>query len=424
MDSDILSVFRNKAIRLVCLAESAEDAVRAFQMSRPFLAGCKFILAVPEGTAPGFAVNQALAGGFMVRSLFADSEVFFIDEHTVDEMQRGRAHIGFDHSIGLDNQIVSYMEPYLSGRAKVPDQYDQVFAYMARRDIDVHPMPYIRENYCRIRAGDPKDLDRIFSKMIAFETLKTLDIEHLERTREARSTLANDELVARSQEQFSGLIYESRTTLTGEHARFQHQCFYALLMKMACIQITSPRANPGWKIQSFLEFCHQEMAAMWMRETIIAQHYFHRGQELTFFGKVQKRQQKLFDVVRGMAWDLFHVRQLEAEMMMTPSGGARYFIPAFLTRDEGLIEVMDLCPLKAIALGETGRGPVPFFRGEGTAGTALESAEVEQAISNRYNSDAATSSRHLRNAEARRNLGATVARLERQLANAAEVAVP
>ncbi|ALN83140.1 hypothetical protein LA76x_5038 [Lysobacter antibioticus] len=295
---------------------------------------------------------------------------------------------------------------------------------MARRDIDVHPMPYIRENYGRIRAADPTELARIFSKLVAFETLKTLDIERLERTREARSALSNSELMARSQEHFSSLIYDSRTTSTGEYARFQHQCFYALLLKMACIQISNPRRNSAGKIESFLDFCHTEMATMWMRETIIAQHYFDRGQGLTFFGKVQKRQQKLFDVIRGMAWDLFHIRQLEAEMMMKPPAGARYFIPAFLTRDDGLVELMDLCPLKAIALGKTGRGPVPFFRPEASAGTALESPEIEDVISNRYYSDEAISSRNIRNAEARRNLEATVAKLERQLANAAEVPVP
>lgn len=415
---------RDEAIREVCTAETPEDAVLAFQTNRSRLYGCKFILSVKKGTAPGFAVNQSLPGGFAIRSLFARSDLYFVDEETIDDMLAGSATFGFDHSIGLDSQIVSYMEPFITRRAQVPAHYDQVFAYMARTDVDVHPLPYLRENYSRIKDSNPRDLDRIYSKLLAFETLRTLDVKHLEVHREVRSCLTDSGLGARAQQLFAKILFDSQTTTQAQKFRFMQRCYYALLLKMAIIQLSSARRPPEEKVAEFFQFCHSHMASMWLRESVIATHYFERGQSLLFFGKVQKRQQRLFEVLDGMAWDLFHMRNLEAEMMMDPSEPARYFVPAFMTRDEGLIEVMDLCPLKAIALGETGRGPVPFFREDCYTGTCMESNDFYRRISKQYYNYVAVASREMRSQEARSRLPETIRGLEIDLGAITGVSPP
>lgn len=369
-------------------------------------------------------MNRALLGGFVVRNLFAESKLYFIDEEALSEAHVGKMTIGFDQSIGLDTQTVSYLEPYITKRAKAPAEFADVFSFIARPDVDVNPMPYMLENYQRIYQGTPHDQSRIYDKFVFYETLRTLDIEHFRGVSEVRSTLGAEGLNRRAQELMSKAIYEAQTEPFKDHLIQQFTCFYALLLKMATIQIANPRRSTENKLIEFIRFCDASLATIWKRETLVAVHYFERGQDFPFFGKVQKGRAEIFAALRGMAWDLFHVRRMEGEMSLQPGGGARYFIPAFLTCDAALIEVIDLCPLVAIAVGETGRGPVPFYKEDGWAGTVLESIELQHRIHDLFHSEEARLSRMRRLRDAKKNLPDTVRSLEVELANTAGIAIP
>lgn len=424
MDDKLLQERRERAIIEVCFAGSVDDAWDAYLSNRRWLSGCKFVLSAAEGTRTGFTMNRTLPGGFVVRNLFAESKLYFIDEETLSDAQSGEMTIGFDQSIGLDTQTVSYLEPYITKRAKVPDSFADVFSFIASRDVDVNPMPYMLENYQRIYQGTQEEQSRIYSKFIFYETLRTLDIQHFQHSNEVRSTLDAAGLNRRAQELMSKAIYEGQTEPYKDHLHLQHDCFYALLLKMAVIQIASPQRSTEAKLIDFLRFCDVSLSTIWKRETLVALQYFERGQKFPFFGKVQKSREETFDSLRGMAWDLFHVRRMEGEFSLRPGGGARYFIPAFLTCDAGLIEVIDLCPLMALVVGETGRGPIPFYKDDGWAGTALESIELQHRIHDLFYSDEVKVSRMLRLPEARANLSGTVRSLEIELAKTAKISCP
>lgn len=134
-----------------------------------------------------------------------------------------------------------------------------------------------------------------------------------------------------------------------------------MLLKMAILQLEKPRAPITTKLNSFLDFCASDLATIAVREIAIARAYFERGQSLAFFGKIQRGQQRLFQELRGMAWDLLHVRHMEEAMTCRPDPAARYFFPAILTFDRRLTEIIGLCRLSACAFIEDGAEIMPFF---------------------------------------------------------------
>ena len=424
MHSDPVQARRERGIRAVCCADSVAAAHDAYLQYRQDLKNCRFILAAEEGNAPGFAVNQSLSGKFVVRSIFADSNLFFIDEKTVAEMRAGPTQVAVDWSIGLDTQTVSYLEPYITGRAKVPTEFSDVFSYLARPDIDVNPTPYMMENFHRLSGGTAKDKERIRSKYIAYEVLRTLDRSHYMESNEIRSELGPEQLRKRVERLVAKLLKDRRAKSHGDNLLFMVRCFYALLLKMAIIQLSSPNRSTEDKLMEFLHFCDRSLATMWIRETITALHYFERGQKMNFFREVQKARTGTFEAIRGMAWDLWHIRRMDLEAASPPRAGARYFIPAFLTCDVALIELIDLCPMRAIAVGSTGRGPLPFYDEIGWSGTALGALELQHRIHDVFYTDEARASRHRRNAMARAKLGETVRALETELSSAANVDKP
>lgn len=424
LHSDPLQARRKRGIRDVCCADSIAAAHEAYLAYQKELKGCRLILAAEEGNTPGFAVNQSLGGKFVVRSIFADRKLFFIDEMTVAEMQTGRAQVAVDWSIGLDTQTVSYLEPYIAGRAKVPANFSDVFSYLARPDINVNPTPYMMENYHRMGHGTKEDREKIRSKFLAYEVLRTLDRRHFMESKEIRSELGSQKIDERTKRLVSKLIKDSRTKQHGASLLFMVRCFCALLLKMAIIQISGQQRSTEDKLMEFLQFCDRSLAAMWIRETIVALHYFERGQKLLFFGRVQKCRPGTVETIRGMAWDLWHVRRMDLEAASPPRANARYFIPAFLTCDAGLIEVIDLCPMRAIAVGETGRGPLPFYDEVGWSGTALEALDLQHRIHDVFYTEEARAYRHKRSPFARARLSETVRSLEIEFCNAADLPKP
>lgn len=349
-------------ITAVCNASSSENAVFIFKMAAAYLPNCKIVLAAKSGALPGFAVNRMFSAGAAVRSLFNTQNVFVLDKETVREMESGRAIFPIDFSISLDTQALSYLEPYLCCSTEVPSDFKEVFNFIARDDVSVDPLPYRLENLHNLH--DLKAADVIFAKLRAYETLRTLDGRWLQIHGEARSTLTEPELTKRAQEHISNMFMNLNDERLMSALHFRQQVMYCYLLKMASIQIRDPRASTLNKLNVFVEFCDNELATIGCRETAIARFFFERGQKLAFFGKVQKNKSDIFKILDGMAWDLWHVRQLEELMTLKPSPHARYFFPALLTFDKKLIEIIDLYPLKACAYIEGTNEPMPFYDGD------------------------------------------------------------
>lgn len=200
--------------------------------------------------------------------------------------------------------------------------------------------------------------------------------------------MSNQELAHTAQQQVSQMYLDIGNTAVMKELLFNHQYMYACLLKMATIQLKSPSASLGKKMATFLEFCHATLATMNAREAAVARTYFARGQDLGFFGKIQKRKPDILELLRNMAWDMWHVRQLEKSLIFNPAKQARYFFPALLTFDHKFIEIMDLYPLKACAFKIGSTQPLPFFDGDPFRLIATDDENGASAVKKYFSNDA------------------------------------
>ncbi|MBN3847044.1 hypothetical protein G3N58_09415 [Paraburkholderia sp. Ac-20342] len=407
----------------VCNSDSLAEALEIFTQAGPLLDGCKFVFAAKSGAAPGFAVNRTFSGGASIRSLFNTERVVVLDTETVREMRSGKATYPIDYSISLDTQAVSYLEPFVSGKsiARLPTDMKEVFDFIARDDVSVDPIPYMLENVHNLH--DQGAADRIYAKLRVYEILRTLDTQWLQSRGEARSVLSDPDLTKRAQEHIARMFADRDDDRFTRGLTFRYQFVYCHLLQMALIQLSSPKASLANKMLQFLEFCDSVMAIMNGRETALARAYFERGQDLTFFGKIQKGKPDLFRLLGGMAWDLWHVRQLEEAMTFKPAPQARYFFPALLTFDKRLIEVIDLYPLKACAFKEGQSEPMPVFDGDWFDLVATGEA-AKHSIQERFFSSEARASRDARRDGVKSNIEEITKGLETKLSQVALVNCP
>jgi hypothetical protein len=414
---------RRALIARICNSDSLSEAYQTYSMYSEELRDCKFVFAANQGAEPGYAINRQFSAGAAVRSLFQKDKVLVLDAETLRDMVGGKATYQIDYSISLDTQALSYLEPYISGNLsnRLPKDMKEVFDFIAQDDVRVDPIPYILENLRNI--GDKTAAARVFEKLKAYETLRTLDLAWLKNNDQARSFLTEIELIKSAQEHMAGMYRDRENSAIMKNLRFRHQYMYCSLLKMACIQICCPAAHIDNKMMAYFDFCDATLATMSLREAAIARKFFEKGSALKFFGKIQKNNEEIFQALDGMAWDLWHVRQLEEAMTFRLEKGARYFFPALLTFDKRLIEVMDLFPLKSCAFVDGDSEVMPVYDGDWCELVAQEDAG--QAIfTGKFYSKQAVQSRDLRRVAAKDKINDAVDALERELSEVSTVPVP
>lgn len=413
---------KQQLVREIASAASPAEAMRLFSEYREWVADYKFVFAAPSGSSMGLAAHRQFAGGGAVRSLFNSERVVVLDVETFDEMRKGQATFRIDYSISLDTMAMSYLEPHIKGRAsKVPEMFVEVFEFIARDEVWVDPMPYVLENQGSGNFGDERKAERIFEKLKAYEILRSLDTSWLRAKGEAQSIFSEAELVKKAQQTMAGLLIDVGNEPAMRALKFKHDYLYANLLQLALIQLRHRAWSVEQKVEAYLDFCHDQLATVNLREAIIGRRYFEIGHRLKFFGRVQTNRTDLLECLRNMAWDIFHLRYLESTMAATPKTSARYFFPALLTFDADLVEVIDLCPLRSMAFNRNLKDMLPVYEA-GSTELLFPTAERQSAAESRYFSVHAAADRDTRRASASERLTSTVVGLEDELQRVASKA--
>lgn len=410
-----LESLKRKIVQKIASAHDVGSALSAYAQCWWAIPEYKFVFGTSSGGIPGFAVNRRFSGGARVRSLFPDDHVIVLDPETLKSIKLGAATYPVDYSISLDTNAFSYLKPYIIGKmGRLPDDFVEVFDFIAREDVRVDGMPYLLENLGGTNLQDKKKAAHVFESIKAYEVLRTIDGAWLHKHGEVRSKLDEATLIKRAQEMMSRLYSALDDRNTMESLRDRVSYLYVSLLQLALIQLQYKTWSTDRKVEAYIEFCHFRLATINARDMVLSREYFKRGQNLKFFGRIQSGRADLLDILKNMAWDMFHIRQLESAMTMRPDPGARYFFPSLLTYDQDLIEVMDLCPLRSIAFTSNEADIMPIYHGDLDALISSDPEDIA-TVKSKYFSDAAANDRIHRRGDACSALPGIIADLEEQL---------
>jgi len=399
-----------RAMHDVLHAGSLYESLECFEENREVLRGCKFAFASDSGVQPGRAAGRDFPNGAAVRSLFASQRVVILDEETLGEMRSGGSTFLIDHSISLDSNALSYLLPYFNGStSRLPADFADVFDFMADPNTNVDPVPYRFENLVNL-TRDPKLDQRIFDRLHAYEVLRTLDKASVAKGM-PRSSLQPLEVIKGAQAQMASLYQALDDRSLMSSIREKHGFMYYLLLRMCTIQLSSPKRSAQEKIFDFCKDCDENLATIFARETLIARRYFECGQAIGFFGKIMVGGKSQLERLQGMAWDFWHVRQLELAITLKPGRDARFFFPALLTFDQGLIEMMDMYPLQACAWIQGVNEPKTRYAGDWLREVAGDESG-QGAFMDRFYSPSATARRESSRNQVRRRLVELIAEAE------------
>lgn len=361
-----MEIFRGVKEELIAdiCGVDVKTAFELYNLSYHLIKDYKIILADPNGSiTPGYAVNHTFSGGATIQSLFKSKKVLVLDKKTLEEMKTGKSEFQIDYSISLETQALSYLEPYISpmaSKSRIPQDFEEVFGFIVSKNVNVDPQPYIIENLKNLK--DTKNHEKIYKKLMAYEVLRTINVDAFNQDKVISTTLTRNELMIKTDEHFNSML--NNYDVAGIQSIYDiYNLGYICLLKMVIIQLKQSVIDNIRKMKQFIGFCDKYLGIIPLRDTITAHKYFKEGQKFKFFSKIQKNKDDLILNLKNMAWDIYHIRSMENAFRSIDFKNSRYFFPALLTFDKGMIELMQLYPLRAIAFNNEG-ALYPFFDGD------------------------------------------------------------
>ncbi len=277
------------------------------------------------------------------KNLFKNNNFIFLNKNIIKDMNENKEPIiRIDYTVSFDTQFVSFIERYFIGkRIEQIEEFEDILYKLIKNDVNSDYMPYIFEN---IAKGESKEAIKLNIKHI-------VNFFHLDKS--SSCLLKNMQIKNQIQ---CDLDYNDIVENTIDKINYnelngfqeQQEIMYIILMKM--IIINKEKKSPKQKINELVNFMHNSIFTIFDRELTIAIKFYENQNELKFFNKVVNINSKTLIQLSNMAWDLALVRLIEQAYALRPREEADFFISYFLTFDEGLSQIIDCYPLKAILM--------------------------------------------------------------------------
>jgi hypothetical protein len=195
--------------------------------------------------------------------------------------------------------------------------------------------------------------------MVSLQVFRSIDCEEYKRTSNPRPRFTYRQ-AARIAIDFAHDFYVSEKGAKQARKFLLVQRIILLqLIAMLRIQLSSPKGAKH-KMQQYFRFIDEVVGAYFDREAIIAHKYFNDRNSMSVLEQIKKGGRKIRFLKRldNIAWDMAAPRYME--QFVSSRGTGRYFVPMFLTFDEGLRELLSQYPVKGVIFNRKTRSLTPI----------------------------------------------------------------
>jgi hypothetical protein len=260
--------------------------------------------------------------------------------------------LAYFYDISLDTSIVSYIDRFRRGIQLEASSLRIVKELGKHRKFasTVNLSPYLNENCLFKGIVDELHIENIYNFFFYLNKF-----HHKFNWVAKRKSKKATELIVKNQE----LLFNSPLA-----DRFKHQfkIIHSTILKMALINLS--KADKKRKVLTLLDFMANDIKAMDICLLEISAIYFLKKQGLSFFGKVQKRNDKILETIKNLSWDIFHLRYQEFLLSIKPVKRADANLVLFCTMDKKLLEIKEIIKLKAVAYNSKTLNYYPFYQSE------------------------------------------------------------
>lgn len=259
--------------------------------------------------------------------------------------------VSFYYKFGyvLDVQMMNYLSDYYQGKRSIPKHFISILNRCDKKETALDCAPYLLENGSKI--SDPKIEAGVCKSYLPFVRFSQSGFEKFSTDYpfDESEYLQLKEVVDLMKNEY----------MEGDNSLIDTQkLIYCILLKTTIIHFTS-RSQIKKKILELLKFVNEEIGLYFERELAICYWFLKDRNDpkiCRFFKDIQIGSKKnLMNTLRGMAWDLFHLRWLMTSMyngknheINSNVANNIIYIDSLVTQDKGLINIVQAYPIRCI----------------------------------------------------------------------------
>ena len=333
---------REMAIDKVCSVNN-EERLEVFNQYFSYLNNVDFIYVDLQR---GSDIISSIINMFDVKkgevsSVFYSNKLMILN---TDLFSRKAEGVFLNYDIGLDTQIVSYIERYINGcldDVNIP----VVLPLRINRTIasEINIDAYVSENCIISKEFDFKNRISIWS---VFYFLNT-------------PMMSEEEAKIKADDSTNQIIQFVKYANVANVYKERYDYIYCMLLKIVLLNFEKSKIRE--KLIELLRFQNEVTCTSDMGFVNIGLAYWEQGTKLRFFGKVQKGKKNILNILRNMAWDIFHWMQTALNFKVDPQKSACINIPMFYSVDSRFLELSKIIKLKAVAVDKNTNVTYPKF---------------------------------------------------------------
>ena len=271
-------------------------------------------------------------------SLFEGPRFFYVSPEIVSQsaLNGGRSNVLIDWSFSFDSNVAQKIRAYVNGENISEPEFERVETLLRLKkeySIQVDLVPFLFENL-RLSRDDSQN-ERPLNTLMAFKALDHLDWEAFERDPRRPVIMRPwEELRQEAEVAYNSLVSDEAVIVQEEKALFATAFLFGLAEKWLQYPKEKEKA-----FSELIDYCLSQLGRLPLYEVSLAWDFLSKPQALRFFGPLAGLSKNLLRDLRGMAWDLNHIRALET--MATQQVRSGFFLPFFVSFDRRLVELLE-----------------------------------------------------------------------------------
>lgn len=366
---------------LIVTSKDIRDSITIYGQYRELLKSFRFIWFQDDfgQELPEYLVESEIQN-FTFSSLATSKKIFVLDDETYNDMAKyGKTNYFIDTCVCLDTQAVSYLKNvFLEDSVMLTEETRFFIDYFIRNNLNFDFQFYMFEN--SLKLGVNVDKRTVFENLLACERFKNIDREKYINEGKFAYIKENGNILYDTDQTFYLMNIELRNSEVKDIFRIYY-AIEAILLKMTIIEFKNKEKGIKFKIQQMIDFINNELGCFFEREVAICYLFWKRDNKvMKFFKRIQINNKKILLDIKGMAWDLFHIRHLEYNMANINVNGCRYEINSILTFDNGLRDVLKAYPIKSCMIYDGNF--IPIFKNS-ISQLIVEVEDIDEQLSSK-----------------------------------------
>lgn len=336
-----------------------QDAFKSLESDRA--PECLDIRAVVCTDHPGAApldLNLGLAASIYVTSIFEGPRAFFMSRHVSVQTRfnGGQSAILLDYSLSFDSNFAEKLRATINGekiqpvdRARIVDVL-MLKANNPRVQFDV--VPFLYENIRLARENEANR--RPLNTLIAFRMLDRLNWDAF-RNNPDRFDFGEsvDSLKSSLEPEANSFLTSELSNSAVLHHEAKALGIQALLLRLATLWHERKKPDALLILGKLFEFSLTKLGFLPMTELSLIWTGISSKQVAAFFGPIIGRSKTMLKDIRGMAWDMAHLRLMEQTARQSLLGS--FYVPYFVSIDVRWRQLLALNPVRFMLVDDASK---------------------------------------------------------------------